>query len=67
MPGPVSGGKGHAEEEEERGSVKVLKQAEVAHLVEHQPSKLRVASSSLVFRSEKKQSDQASDAVDSAE
>lgn len=52
---------------EEIGSVKVLKQAEVAHLVEHQPSKLRVASSSLVFRSEKKQSDQASDAVESAE
>ena len=30
-------------------------QAEVAHLVEHQPSKLRVASSSLVFRSRVKE------------
>jgi hypothetical protein len=28
-------------------------QAEVAHLVEHQPSKLRVAGSSPVFRSKK--------------
>jgi putative sigma-54 modulation protein len=31
----------------------VKKQAEVAQLVEHQPSKLRVASSNLVFRSKK--------------
>ena len=29
------------------------KKAEVAQLVEHQPSKLRVASSNLVFRSDK--------------
>ena len=33
---------------------KGLVQAEVAHLVEHQPSKLRVAGSSPVFRSRKK-------------
>ncbi len=30
------------------------KNAEVAQLIEHQPSKLRVASLSLVFRSEKR-------------
>ena len=39
-------------EAQPRNPIFSKKKAEVAQLVEHQPSKLRVASSNLVFRSE---------------